>query len=320
VQRHEVPVSLHEVPVIGEERPWDERWWFALGSDAHVQIAGGPPGLAEHAIHEVERLERCWSRFRGDSELSALNADPASSVRISGSMTAVLHRAVEAWRLTDGWFDPTVVGCLEEAGYRRSFVVSEVPRGELDRCRPAPGLDGVEVDLRAGIVRRPPGTRFDLGGIGKGLAADLVAVQLLERGATSVCVALGGDVRVAGVAPEGGWRVPVELPPPSGAATSEVGFDAELTDGAIVASTTRYRTWTTADGHLAHHLIDPRTGRPTCSDVTTVIVVAAEAWWAEVLAKAALLAGPVDGRRLLEMHGVTGRMVAASSLDAVGAS
>ena len=168
---------------------------------------------------------------------------------------------------------------------------------------------------RRATVRRPRGLRFDLGGIGKGLAADVVAVQLIERGATSVCIALGGDVRVAGVAPDGGWRVPVEVPTSRAADLAPLEFDAELVDGAIVASTTRYRCWTTVDGHHAHHLIDPRTGRSSVSDVTTVVVAAAEAWWAEVLAKASLLAGSIEGRRMLDTHGVTARMAVADVLE-----
>ena len=289
---------------------WTERWWYALGSDAHCQIAGGPDGLATRVGDEVERLEQCWSRFRADSELVALNSSHATRVRVSRPLAEALHRAVLAWRLTDGWFDPTVIDSLEAAGYDSSFRSADVTRGDLGRCRTSRGLDDVEVDLDGGFVVRPPGLRFDLGGIGKGLAADMLAVQLIEWGATSVCIGLGGDVRIAGEAPSGGWRIPVEYPRTSGLGErDDTWFDAALTDGAIVASTTRFRRWTTIDGELVHHLIDPRTGRPSRSGVETVVVAAAEAWWAEVLAKSALLAGPFAGRRLLDRHGVQGWLI-----------
>jgi thiamine biosynthesis lipoprotein len=44
-------------------------------------------------------------------------------------------------------------------------------------------------------------------------------------------------------------------------------------------------------GEQRHHLVDPRTGAPSDSDLTFVSVVAGTAWEAEVLAKAVLLRG-----------------------------
>lgn len=299
---------------------WIERWWYCLGSDAHVQVAGGSEELADTVIGEVERLEQVWSRFRDGSELHQLNADPSPTVAVSRTLAEALRRAVLAWQLTDGWFDPTVLDSLESAGYPSTFPSDRRARGDLRTCHPAPGLHGVRVDLDELVMHRPPGVRFDLGGIGKGLAADMVAVWLLDRGATSVCIGLGGDIRVAGTTPEGGWHIPVADPRLTDAGTNggdtssaSTWFEAGLTDGAIVASTTRFRRWTTLDGGEAHHLIDPRTGRPCTSGVTTVVVAAAEAWWAEALAKAALLAGPTDGRHLLDRHGVTSWIVESDS-------
>ena len=73
-----------------------------------------------------------------------------------------------------------------------------------------------------------------------------------------------------------------------------------------MTSTTSLRRWRTLDGDVAHHLIDPHTGAPSTGTVTSVVVAAAEAWWAEALAKAALLAGTDVGGRLLARHGARG--------------
>jgi thiamine biosynthesis lipoprotein len=60
---------------------------------------------------------------------------------------------------------------------------------------------------------------------------------------------------------------------------------------------------------VLHHLIDPRTGVPAASGLAAVTVVAGEAWRAEVLAKAAFVAGAVDGAGLVERAGATGLFV-----------
>jgi thiamine biosynthesis lipoprotein len=286
-----------------------DRWWQhrfrVMGSPAHLMGLGGPPDAPARAAAEVARLESCWSRFQADSELQVLNGDPRLSVEVSDDLALAVDRALTAWRLTDGRFDPTVHDALVAAGYDRDFrdlrdLTLDPPTGV-----PVPGCADVHVDLDTGRVTRPPGVALDLGGIGKGLAADLVTDRLLGHGVRSVCVSLGGDVRVGGDTPAGGWHIPVEDPFDEDARMLTVVLD----DGAIVTSATRFRRWQTSDGGWAHHLIDPATGRPAGAGVAAVVAIAAEAWWAEALAKAALVAGPEDGTELLRRHGAEGWIV-----------
>ena len=71
----------------------------------------------------------------------------------------------------------------------------------------------------------PPGVGFDPGGIGKGLAADLVVDLLLDGGAAGACVDLGGDGRMAGEPPTGGWRVGIGNPYVDGELIAVVGLE-----------------------------------------------------------------------------------------------
>ena len=105
---------------------------------------------------------------------------------------------------------------------------------------------------------------------------------------------------------EGGWPITVENPINPGVPICV----APVTSGAIVMSSVVVRSWPTASGHIAHHLIEPSTGRPSTTGLLAVAVQADEAWWAEGLAKAALLAGPVDGQNLLRFYGVGAWLVA----------
>jgi thiamine biosynthesis lipoprotein len=163
----------------------------------------------------------------------------------------------------------------------------------------------VRVNHASRTVTLQRGLQLDLGGIGKGLAADVIATGLVERGAVGACVALGGDVRVAG-SPAGGteWFVPIEDPLDE----SRLLGTRALADQAIVTSTTRFRQWRRGE-RLMHHLIDPATGAPAQTGVTAVVVQADEAWWAEGIAKAALVAGVEDGIDLLERLGVAAVVV-----------
>jgi thiamine biosynthesis lipoprotein len=143
-----------------------------------------------------------------------------------------------------------------------------------------------DITVDAAAVRLPPGTGFDAGGIGKGLAADVVVEETLAAGAAGVCVNLGGDVRVAGEPPAGTtWTIAIEHP---WARTPVVRLG--LGGGAVATSTTLRRIWELG-GQRYHHLIDPATGVPAVTDLTSATVVTGQAWAAEVLAKAVLLRG-----------------------------
>jgi FAD:protein FMN transferase len=282
---------------------WSDTRRRAMGTAARVLVLGGPAELPTRAWARIEALEARWSRFRPASELCRLNAAGGAPVVVSHETYYVVARAIGSWRATHGWFDPTVLDALEQAGYDRDFAALTDDREPDERCaEPAPGCAGIEMLPLLSAVQLPAGVRIDLGGIGKGHAADLLVDELLAAGAEGACVDLGGDVRVGGTGPdEGTWRIDLDpaLAP---------GRSFRLAEGAVATSTSTRRAWTRR-GLAQHHLIDPRRGAPATSGLRSVTVVAAEAATAEVLAKAAFVAGPEAGRALLAEHGVTGLLV-----------
>src|SRR5512142_1269671 len=84
----------------------------AMGSDAHVVVVGGRTGLVDDVRRRIVDLEQRWSRFLPASEVSVLNACAGEAVEVSPETRLLVERAIEAWRLTGGAFDPTVLGSL----------------------------------------------------------------------------------------------------------------------------------------------------------------------------------------------------------------
>ena len=227
---------------------------------------------------------------------------------VSAELFALVERAVRAWKDTAGRYDPTVLPAVVAAGYDRDFdaVATEGAGPGTDvgtrtgsgmrrhRARRAPGRGHAPGRRRArprrdrqGLRRRPRRRRSSS-----------------RRGARGALVNLGGDLRAVGAAPEPhGWVVAVDDP----LATGSTGMLA-LREGAIATSTRLRRAWE-RDGQTLHHLIDPRTGRPAASGLASVTVVAGDAWRAEVLAKAAFVAGPADGGAVITGAGATGLLV-----------
>lgn len=274
----------------------------AMGTDIHVIVVGGDPSLLDQTHDRIDALERRWSRFIPGSELCRLNDAAGRPSIVSSDTFEVVSRAVEGWRATQGRFDPTILPALENAGYDRDFDAVDRRQSEPMAAEgPTPGCGGVMLDAIVSSITLPPDVRLDLGGIGKGYAADLVLAELLASGATGACVNMGGDLRVDGDAPNaGGWVVGLD--------EIDSGAVLVLSSGAVATTTRRRRHWQRA-GEDMHHLIDPRRGSPSHSGLATVTIVAGEGWWAEVLAKAAFVSGLADATDLLASTGATGLLV-----------
>jgi thiamine biosynthesis lipoprotein len=287
---------------------WTEHACRAMGATVHIVVGECPDALLGWASHELQRLESAWTRFRADSELSALNGSRGERVAVSDVMWSALERCDQLWRATEGAFDPTVLDALERWGYDRSF--ERVDRNDRSPVAAATAVERgwkqVSLDRGSQSVRLDAGVRIDLGGIGKGLAADRIAEGLVDRGARTACVSMGGDIRVAGASPANGWAVPVEDPFEPGSAHRT----CEVSHGALAMSTTLIRRWRRG-GLEVHHIIDPASDQPSRSGVVAAVVAAGETWWAEGLAKAAIVLGPTAGVSLLRRAGVSGWVTTA---------
>ena len=274
-----------------------------MGSAVHI-VVDGSSGSLDGARSHIESLEQKWSRFLPDSEITRMNTSP-DWTRVSPETIELVDHAFTGWRLSGGAFDPTILPSLVANGYGesregdrgRTVLPGTVTRG------PAPGPAGIEIDRDTAEIRIPDGVAFDPGGIGKGFAADLVATGLIESGATAAIVSIGGDVRLAGAVPEG-WVIAVENPFDSDRTVAQLG----LVNGSVCTSSVRAKTWT-GDGRTMHHLIDPASGRPVESPIVSATVVAAEAWMAEVLTKAAITSDAIGALAFLESAGVEGLVV-----------
>lgn len=266
---------------------------------------------AEVALIQIEGflrvMHRRLTRFDPDSELCALNAAGGREFEASGMLSAAVGGAAWAARRSDGLVDPLILDGLEKAGYRASRK-DAVPAPMADAlaaaparrpARPADGAAwrGIAVDPARATVRLPGSARIDLGGVGKGLAADLGSERL--GGFSTHAVDAGGDVRIGGEDPEP-RLVRVRHP-----MREELAHQLQVRTGSVATSGISNRVWRTGDGY-AHHLIDPSTGEPAWTGLVQATALAPTALEAETLAKMAFLSGP-DGADavLARLGGIT---------------
>ncbi len=273
----------------------------ALGGECEL-YAVAPAEPLEETARWIRGLHRRLTRFEPESELSRFNDRAGDWVEVSPELEALLRAALDAFETSEGLVHAGILPALLDAGYDRSFGDMYVFRHQLDDIRhrsddrthaasrdtslagaspeppePLPAL----LQVRSGSAKLEPGAAIDLGGLAKGWIADR-AVERLGPHSLANCA---GDLRALGGGPSGeGWPV-------------AFGGQTLLLDdhGAATSGTTK-RRW----GDGKHHLIDPRTGAPSTSDLSEVSVLARTALDAEIMAKSAILLGSAQAPSGLE--------------------
>ncbi len=296
VSEPEPSVSEPE-PSVNEPEPSVAFSGRALGSALrlHVRLPD-PASPAERAAAdsawarvraEFDAVDVALSRFRADSELTALNrlAGTGSVVEASWRLRTAVAAIHRAGRITEGRFDARVLSALERIGEHGAALDGDIP-GD-----PGPGRRA----LRDRAPRRisVPDAPLDMGGIGKGLALRWAAARAIDvlPARAGLLLEAGGDLVHAGEPPPDGWLVGIEDPVGGAGSDAEPIAVVAVRAGAVATSSIRIRRWIGPDGRPVHHLVDPRTGEPARTGLIAVTVAALDPAWAEVWSKALFLAG-----------------------------
>jgi FAD:protein FMN transferase len=273
------------------EQGQDGRRFEAFATTAVLVVADGT--RLSSAVAAVDRtvaeFDLACSRFRPDSELVALNAASGSVVQVGPVLLDAISAALRAAELTGGDVDPTVGEALIALGYDRDFALVQRFGGASRALASVPGWRTVRVDRAAGTVRTAPGVTLDLGATAKALAADRAASAAFAAAGCGVLVSFGGDLAIAGPAPEEGWRVYVTDDHRAG--VDAPGQWISLRSGGLATSSVAVRRWRKASGGVAHHLVDPATGDSVDSVWRTVSVTASSCLDANIATTAAIVRG-----------------------------
>ncbi|MET7880189.1 FAD:protein FMN transferase [Micromonospora profundi] len=240
--------------------------------DVTLASHGTPATPFAEVQRRLHALDRRYSRFRPDSELSHLNAAAGRWHPVSADLHAMLRHALAVAAASANLVNAAMLPRLLAAGYVHSWTTGTPPTAPPTTPTPVPPLAEV-LELRPSTARLAPGYGIDVGALAKGRWADDIVTWLGPNSAASV----GGDVTCRGPGPDGdGW--PVNLPN---------GHVLRVRDGGVATSGIGKRRWGTND----HHLIDPRTGRPATSDITQSTVLARTGASADWVASAVVIGG-----------------------------
>jgi FAD:protein FMN transferase len=256
-------------------------------AEANAAVAAG--------FQEVKRLEELLSTWIPNSELSKVNAAAGRSVvTVSLETMTVVRKSLQVAEMTDGAFNIAIGPAVD------AWNISAEPRlptaEELAALKPLVDLQHIHTDVwERTIFLDKPGMRIDVGGIGKGYAADQAVLLMKKAGAMAGVVALSGDIKTFGRLPEGGtFPVGIRHPRKEGEILAEIALQDEA-----ISTAGDYERFFEKDGKRYHHILDPNTLQPA-QGCQSVSVIAKEGVWADGLDTGIFVLGAKRGMELVE--------------------
>ncbi|GJL66170.1 MAG: thiamine biosynthesis lipoprotein ApbE [Nitrospirales bacterium] len=277
-----------------------KRSQYLMGTLVFVTGVAPDQTTAQQAVDaglkEIRRLEELLSTWIPHSELSRVNAAAGQqSVKVSIETMNLLEDSLEMDRLTGGSFNIAIGPAVD------LWNVSEKGRvpapQELEAVQSLLDLSQLQLNRQAGTVSLGrPGMQVDVGGIGKGFAADLAAEVMQSVGATAGVVAISGDIKTFGRMPDGRqFLFGIQHPRKE---QGQVLATIELENEAV-STAGDYQRYFEEDGVRYHHILDPKTLQPARS-TQSVTVIASQGVMADGLDTGIFVMGPQKGMALIE--------------------
>ncbi len=234
----------------------------------------------------VGELNALWSRTEQDSDISRLNASETGLSDLDQRTVALLQAAQGVSSATGGAFDITVlpyVALWERCAEKKRLPTEE----ELAAAANTVGSPRFSVSDKT-TVTKESGTEIDLGGIGKGEAISRLIAYLKTSGARGGVVSFGSNVAVFGKKPDGtDYRIALRDPKDT---TAHVGV-LTLSSGQILSVSGDYERFHTINGKRHHHILDPKTGYPAETGLSSVAVICRNGALADALSTALFVMG-----------------------------
>lgn len=236
------------------------------------------------AVAEIQRLDNLLSIGKEDSEISKLNK--SGSAALSDDTAVMVAKALDLYKSTGGAFDITVLPLMELWGFttQEYYVPTE---DEIQSTLQRVGADKLTWDESTRTLTLGDKQEIDLGGIAKGFTSSRIMEIFKQDGVTCGMVSLGGNVHLLGTKQDGSaWRVGIQDPDN----TDDMLGVLQANDCAVITSGAYERNFE-KDGVTYHHIIDPATGKPSNSGLTSVTIVSKDGTLADGLSTSLFVMG-----------------------------
>lgn len=247
------------------------------------------------AVEEINRLDALWSVSSENGEVYQINHNGEG--QLSEDTKGLLTTAQDLYESTEGAFDVTVNPLMDLWGFTSGKY--QVPSKE-ELFKTLTQVNQSKLTLsQDGYLTLGKKQRIDFGAIAKGYTSGRIMEIYKEYGVTAGMVSLGGNVQVLGKKTNGNdWNIGIRDPESKEGAVLGV---LSISDQAVITSG-GYERYFEEDGKTYHHILDPKTGYPVDSGLTSVSIVSEDGTLADGLSTALFVMGKEKAVSYWQQH------------------
>lgn len=244
-------------------------------------------------------INKSLSTYKEDSDISKINRNEAAMV--DDHFKTVFNTSKIIFKETEGIFDPTIGAVVNAWNFGPKGKVIGLDEFKMDSLMASVGFDKVNL-IGDRVIKENPNTFIDFNAIAKGYGVDVVSNYLESKNINNYIVEIGGEIRCKGINMETQepWRVGIEKPNFDG--TQSLIKAIDMHNEAMATSGTYRKYSIDENGNRYSHIIDPKTGYPSKSNLLSISVIAENCMIADAYATAFEAMGFEKVKQYLEIH------------------
>jgi thiamine biosynthesis lipoprotein len=263
-----------------------------MGTFLIISVDKDHKGVISKINEKIIEIENKFSRFNENSLTSKINKNKGEWVKVDDEFIYVLEKAIYFNKISNNAFNPLVGDIVNEWGFYDGNY--KIPNDEiLNRLIKEINIENIFIDKEKKEVKIISGS-LDFGGIVKGYALDKIKEILKENKVKEAIINFGGNVLVIG---NRNFNVGVKNPRGEG-----IIYTFEVKDGFMVSTSGDYENFFIKNGVRFHHIIDPKTGKPSKSGVIEVSVVSDSGIDGDALSTTLFILGKEKGKDLIKNY------------------
>lgn len=296
-QTTETTITTQTAQTAQEEIPSVTKDVFAMDTYMTLTAYGDKAQEAiDKAEERINELDKMLSTGDEQSEISILNKK--GKAILSEDAYLLTKCSLNLYKETNGIFDISIYPVMQAWGFPTQKY--RVPKKEeLKKLLKLTDATKISLNDETKEVKfNMEGMKIDLGGIAKGYTSSEIMDIFKDYDIKSGIVSLGGNVQTYGYKTDGSkWRVAVQNPDNT---DNYLGV-LETHDKAVITSG-GYERYFEKDGKTYHHIIDPATGYPADSGLTSVTIISDNGMLADGLSTSLFIMGLDKAKEFWASH------------------
>ena len=274
-----------------------------MGTSYSVSYVSDSVSINKKSIDSILfELNLSLSTYIDSSIISKANTS-VDTIEIDAHMCAVVGRAIDISKLTNGAFDFSVLPLVNAYGFGTEEL-KDHSSAELDSRHKKVDYTNINLSCNEGhcfLIKQNKDAQLDLSAIAKGYGVDQLSAYLEQKGVSDYLVEIGGELKCKGSNEIGQhWRIGI-MKPDTNAGPKEYVMVLS-SDSLSLATSGNYRNYYWKGDELYVHTIDPKSGKPVSTELLSVTIQAPDCMMADAIATACMVIGKDSSINFINEH------------------